>query len=182
MSEILLPSLMSTHARAAALDEAGWRARVENVAETLDIGPGTSVFDVGCGAGAFLLPLWENDYRVGGVDREAALVSLARRAMPDGRFQEGEPWEIDPAESWAVVVASQGLRACGTLDQVRGLLARMTAKAAYAVAVLGVSEGEGDGGLVIDRAQLLRALAELGIGAVQFETDPAGGFNVFAKV
>jgi trans-aconitate methyltransferase len=182
MSVMLLPSLMTTHARAATLDEEGWRERVEGVVETLDVGPGTSVFDVGCGAGAFLLPLWENDYRVGGVDRDPALLDQARRAMPDGRFLEGEPSEVDPAESWAVVVASQGLVACATPDQVRGLLARMTAKASYAVALLGVRETAEPGGLVVERAQLLRALAELGIGAVQFETDPAGGFNVFAKV
>ena len=40
----------------------------EHVAETLDIGPGTRVFEVDCGDGAFLLPLYQNGYVVGGID------------------------------------------------------------------------------------------------------------------
>lgn len=178
----VLSALMNTHPAAAGVGAPAWRERVEHVAETLDVGPGTTVFDVGCGAGAFLLPLWENRYRVGGLDEDASLLALARQAMPDGQFIVGRPWEVDPAESWQVVVASRGLDTCRTLDEARGLLARMTAKASYAVALLGIREVAGTGALVADRAQLLRWLAELGVAAVQFETGPDGRFDVFGKV
>lgn len=178
----VLSALMHSHPAATGVDESTWRERVEHVAETLDVGPGTTVFDIGCGAGAFLLPLWENHYRVGGLDEDASLLALARQAMPDGQFIVGRPWEVDPAESWQVVASSRGLDPCRSLDEARGLLARMTAKASYAVALLGVRELAGAGGLVADRAQVLRWLAELGVAAVQFETRPDGRFDVFGKV
>ena len=49
----------------------------EYVAETLDIGPGTRVFEVDCGDGAFLFPFYSNGYVVGGIDADMACVKLA---------------------------------------------------------------------------------------------------------
>lgn len=161
--------------------EPAWRAFVEHVAESLDVGPGTSVFDVGCGAGAFVYPLWENGYVVGGVDVTEERVALARNAMPQGRFAVGTPAAFDPAEPWDVVVASRGFADCIDLDQVRGMLARMVAKATHAVAVLNVAESAW-AGAPDHRAALLRMLAEIGVTTVQFEYAAAGRFHAYAKV
>jgi SAM-dependent methyltransferase len=159
-----------------------WRDFVEHVVETLDVGPGTSVWDVGCGSGAFLYPLWENGYVVGGVDTASELIGHARTAMPQGVFALGDPTALDPADPWDVVVASRGLVGLPDVDTVRGVLARMAAKATHAIAVLGIPEeglaDEGAGG----RSALLRILAEIGLTAVQFEEAAGGRFNVFAKV
>lgn len=160
-------------------DEGAWREFVEHVAETLDIGPGTSVFDVGCGSGAFLFPLWENGYVVGGIDPSEALVELALGAMPGQRIAPGSPWDLDPAEAWDVVVASGGLRATGP-DRGRAMLARMVAKARHAVALLDLPDEPPE--TSPSRAALLRMLAEIGAGAVQFEAAPGGRFHVFARL
>lgn len=169
------------HASPSDLD--AWYTLVEHVAETLDVGPGTRIFDVSCGAGAFLLPLFENGYVVGGADASAANVDLARRAMPAGRFLTGRVAELDPADPWDVVLASRGFAGCKGADDVRGALARMTAKATHAVAVLAVRES-GDTGddPVLGRAWLLRELAALGATAVQFEDDGGGRYRLFARV
>jgi trans-aconitate methyltransferase len=151
-----------------------------HVVESLDVGPGTRIWDVGCGAGAFLYPLWENGYVVGGVDDSAARIALARRAMPQGVFVVGQPSAVDPAEPWDVVVASRGFAACADLDQARGLLARMAAKATHAVAILNVPEAGEPGATA--RAGLLRMLAEIGVTAVQFESAAGGRFHTYAKV
>ena len=62
----------------AGFDEERWLAFVERVAESLNMGPGTRVWDVTCGAGSFLLPLHLNGYVVGGNDASADLLALAR--------------------------------------------------------------------------------------------------------
>mgnify|MGYP003345426036 CR=1 FL=1 len=82
-----------------------WYDFVEHVAETLDIGPGTSVFAIGCRGGALVLPLAENGYEVGGLDASVGHVATTRRAMPAGAFVVGDPMTVDPAERWDVVVA-----------------------------------------------------------------------------
>jgi trans-aconitate methyltransferase len=161
----------------AGFDEDTWPAFVERVAETLNVGPGTRVWDVTCGAGSFLLPLHLNGYVVGGNDASSDALALARHAMPEGRFAFGDPMDLDPAEPWDVVVASRGLASCQTREETRALLARMAAKATHAIALLRVDEMHGP---VPDRATLLQLLAEIGVSAVEFEGD--GRLNVYARV
>jgi SAM-dependent methyltransferase len=177
-----LEALLAAEGSVARDPEPAWRDFVEHVVESLDVGPGTGIWDVGCGAGAFLYPLWENGYIVGGVDDRADRIALARAAMPQGRFVVGEPTAVDPAEPWDVVIASRGFAACTDVDQARGLLARMAAKATHAVAILNLPEADDPGGSPAARAGLLRMLAEIGVTAVQFETAAGGRFHTYAKV
>lgn len=156
----------------------------EHVAETLDVGPGTRVFEVDCGGGEFLLPLHLNGYVVGGIDADPAAIGRAIAAMPDGIFQVGAASALDPAVPWDVVICrSFGAqsRASAEADYMRGLLARMFAKATHAVAVLDVPDQR--------RKWMLHALAEIGAQAIHFEAAtsdgrPASGetFHVFARV
>jgi hypothetical protein len=155
-------------------------ALAEHVAETLDIGPGTRVFEVDCGDGAFLFPLHANGYIVGGIDGDPAAIATAIAAMPDGIFQVGMASALDPGVPWDVVVCRSFSGAPDT-DYMRGLLARMFAKATHAIALLDVPE---------DRRQwMLHALAEIGANAIQMEqpkigvsADTGNVFNVFARV
>ena len=167
----------------------------EYVAETLDVGPGTRVYEVGCGDGAFLLPLHDNGYIVGGMDGDPDAIARARSAMPDGIFQVGVDAALDPSVPWDVVMCrSFGARtdltaiAVAGADQMRGLLARMFAKATHAIAVLDVPEER--------RKWMLHALAEIGANAIQMEqpkpldrdevlserSESKDVFNVFARV
>ena len=150
---------------------------VEYVAETLDIGPGTEVFEVACAAGEFLLPLHDNGFIVGGIDADPLLIAQARAAMPGGQFVPGTPAELDPAQPWQVVIC----RSFGTfpnVDYARGVLARMAAKATHAVAILDVPEAR------YDRRWMLHAFAEIGVSAVQMETmkNKEARYHVFARL
>jgi hypothetical protein len=103
--------------------------------------------------------------------------------MPEGEFVVDRPATLQPAEPWDVVVASRGLPGCTDVDQARGLLARMAAKATHAVAVLNLSEEGGhDGAVSIEQSRLLRMLVETGVTAIQFEGAGAGRFHVYARV
>ena len=144
----------------------------EHVAETLDIGPGTRVFEVDCGDGGFLVPFYENGYVVGGTDGDPAMIERAIAAMPDGLFTVGMAPALDPAVPWDVVVcrslSSQSAEALAKAD-MRGLVARMFAKATHGIALLNVPEKH--------HRALLHALAEVGAKAVQIEKN-----DLFARV
>ena len=140
----------------------------EHVAETLDIGPGTRVFEVDCGDGDFLLPFYSNGYIVGGTDGDPAAIEHALEAMPEGLFSVGMASALDPALPWDVVVC-RSLSGAPDLDYMRGLLARMFAKATHAIALLNVPEKS--------HRPLMHALAEVGAKAIQIEGD-----NLFARV
>lgn len=156
----------------------------EYVAETLDVGPGTRVFEVGCGDGAFLLPLHDNGYIVGGIDGDPDAIAQASAAMPHGIFQVGVDAALDPGVPWDVVICrffgtrSELTAIASEADQMRGLLARMFAKATHAIAVLDVPEEK--------RQWMLHALAEIGANAIQMEQPKFASqeyvFHVFARV
>ncbi len=161
----------------------GWIELAEHVAEILDVGPGTRVFEVDCGDGAFLLPLHQNGYIVGGIDGDRRAIEQAIAAMPGGTFQIGMASALDPAVPWDVVVCrlsrGESLAEVGApdLDYLRGLLARMFAKATHAIAVLDVPEER--------RQWMLHALTEIGANAIQFESGKNSArqnFDVFARV
>ena len=140
----------------------------EYVAETLDIGPGTRVFEVDCGDGAFLVPLYSNGYIVGGTDGDPTAIEHALEAMPEGLFTVGMASALDPAMPWDVVVC-RSLSGAPDLDYMRGLVARMFAKATHGIALLNAPEKS--------HRALMRALAEVGAKAIQIESN-----NLFARV
>lgn len=117
-----------------------WREFVRRVSSTLEIAPGASVFEVGCGAGAFLYELYETGCMVGGIDQSAALVSYARQAMPRGRFAVGEATSIDPDDPYDVVVSCGVFLYFPTLEYARTVIAQMAAKARRAIAILDVPD------------------------------------------
>ena len=142
------------------------------MAETLDIGPGTRVFEVDCGDGALLLPFYANGYVVGGTDGDAAMIERAIAAMPEGLFPVGMASALDPAVPWDVVLcrslSSKSAEDLAKAD-MRGLVARMFAKATHAIALLNVPDQH--------HRALLHALAEVGARAVQIEKN-----DLFARV
>jgi trans-aconitate methyltransferase len=146
----------------------------EHVAEILDVGPGTRVFEVDCGEGEFLYPLHQNGYIVGGIDGDPRAIERAIAAMPNAIFQVGTATALDPGVPWDVVIC-RSFAGAPDVGYMRGLLARMFAKATHAIAILDVPN---------DRQQwMLHALAEIGANAIQFEADAANEtVNVFARV
>jgi hypothetical protein len=142
------------------------------VAETLDIGPGTRVFEVDCGDGAFLSPFHQNGFIVGGIDGDPSMIERAIATMPDGLFTVAPASELDPAVPWDVVIHRWPSRPSAeplAKADIRGLVARMFAKATHAIALLNVPEKQ--------HQALLHALAEAGARAIQIE-----GHDVFARV
>lgn len=120
--------------------ERAWRDFVGRTARTLGLERGSRVFEVGCGAGAFLYPLAEMGCRVGGLDQSAALVGFAAGAMPDGRWQQGEAAALDVTERDDAVVACGVFMYFSTPDYAREVMARMVAKATSWVAILDVPD------------------------------------------
>jgi trans-aconitate methyltransferase len=140
----------------------------EHVAETLDMGPGTRVFEVDCGVGDFLFPFYMNGYLVGGIDADADAIEQARVAMPNGTFQVATAATLDPAVPWDVVVC-RSLSSAPSTNFTRGLVARMLAKATHAIVLLDVPAQ--------DHQSLMHALAEAGAQAIQIEDT-----SIFARV
>lgn len=82
-----------------------WQEYTCRISEKLGMQSGDSVFEVGCGAGAFLYALRQQySLKVGGLDYAAGLIEAAQQAMPDGDFsaQSAHTMAIDPQYDFVI--------------------------------------------------------------------------------
>lgn len=64
-----------------------WLEYVSHVKSRLNICPGQRLLEVGCGAGAFLLPFAVEGVNVCGIDYSEELIDIAKSAVPRGLFK-----------------------------------------------------------------------------------------------
>jgi SAM-dependent methyltransferase len=138
-----------------SVSEDSWRAFVRSAAADLAVAPGESVFEVGCGAGAFLLDLYERGVTVAGIDQSAALVGFAREAMPNGRFAVADAAAFDADKPYDVVVACGVFLYFPDLTYASEVIGRMCRKARRAVGIFDTPDlAKRDAALALRRASM----------------------------
>lgn len=120
--------------------ERAWRAFARSVADRFGLGPGNSVLEIGCGAGAFLLDFYERGITVAGVDRSRTLVDYARAAMPGARFDVSDALSFDVSARYDVVLSCGVYLYFESLEYAREVTRRMASIATRGVAVLDVGD------------------------------------------
>jgi 2-polyprenyl-3-methyl-5-hydroxy-6-metoxy-1,4-benzoquinol methylase len=118
------------------IQEQAWRDYVAVIARRLALKAGHRVFEVGCGAGAFLLPLTEAGCQVGGLDYSETLLGMARSMIDLQDAQIGEARHLSTEPTYDVVISSGVFFYFPDLAYAREVLARMVQKADRAIAVL----------------------------------------------
>lgn len=125
---------------AGTISPKDWRENARIISGRLGLEDNMSVFEVGCGSGAFLKSLLEmHDLKVGGIDYAEGLLSTARKAIPDGDFTCDEASRLDIEQKYDFVI-SNGVFHYMTLDYAVEVLKRMLQKAKSGVAVLEVPD------------------------------------------
>ena len=110
------------------------------VAKRLGLAEGMSVYEVGCGAGAFLYSLRERlpQLRVGGCDYAENLVRIAARQFPAGEFVAAEAASISTDPKYDIVLSNGVFHYFPDLDYARRVVERMIEKSNSVIAVLDV--------------------------------------------
>jgi SAM-dependent methyltransferase len=94
------------------LSPAGWAAPLyARALDAADVGPGTSLLELGCGTGDFAAAALGRGARVVGVDVSADAVRLATAAVPGASFRVGDAHDLGPVDAlggpFSVVAAIQ---------------------------------------------------------------------------
>jgi len=118
-----------------AIDATEWRANARRVAALLGIQTGESVFEIGCGSGAFLLALREvSECEVAGADYSAGLIAAARKVFPTSRFEVSNATELDTEVRFDVVISHSMFHYLNLNDAAK-VIRRMLSKARRAVGI-----------------------------------------------
>ena len=125
---------------AGTISSEDWRVNSKLIAEKLGVRNNMSVFEVGCGSGAFLKSLQEiYELKVGGIDYAEELLETAKKAMPDGDFKFSEACQLDTTQKYDFVI-SNGVFHYMPLDYAKKTLELMLGKMTHGVAILEVPD------------------------------------------
>ena len=126
-----------------AMLENDWNTYVDVVAKRVGLSEGDSVFDVGCGSGAFLFPFHLKGNAVGGIDYSAALIEVAQLYMPERR----EEFSVLDAKEFSeipidIVVANHVIHYFSSLNDAEIVVSKMLRKSVKAVYISGVPDAD----------------------------------------
>jgi trans-aconitate methyltransferase len=123
-----------------SVEEQAWRQFVHRTAATIGITAGSTVYDVGCGAGAYLYELYQQGCEVAGLDASSALICYAQEIMPNGRWEIADAAELNESERYDFVVACGVFLYFPSLEYAKDVLRLMVLKARRGVMVLDVPD------------------------------------------
>lgn len=124
----------------ASISDRAWRLYVKDWAAKLGMGSGSSVFEVGCGAGAFLQVLKEMGCSVGGCDFSSSQIALARSALPDSELHVCEAQDIANIGTWDFVVANGVFMYFPTLQYAAEVCKLMCKSSLKGIAILDIPD------------------------------------------
>ena len=113
-----------------------WTSYTERVLGLLGAEARHSIYEVGCGAGAFLMPVRELGLSIAGSDYSATSVTAASKALPDGQFDCCEARDVPPLPEYDFVIANSVFFYFKDLDYAESVLRTMVDKARLGVAIL----------------------------------------------
>ena len=121
-----------------AFNAHNWIEYVESFKAMIPIKPYDSVFEFGCGCGAFLKPLYDNGHDVGGVDYSEVLISVAKVSMANAELQLQNVDKPCGAKPYDIVMSHSVFQYFESLEYASLVSRNMLAKSSKKVAILDI--------------------------------------------
>lgn len=117
-----------------------WIDYTKSLYDRLGIETDDAIYDVGCGSGAFVYPLYLQNHQVGGLDYSSILTSLARTIMKDSDFSVIEALQMDSKNRYDIVLSHSVFFYFKDLEYAKQVLLKMIQKSNKAVAILDIND------------------------------------------
>ncbi|MDP3744463.1 MAG: class I SAM-dependent methyltransferase [Methylotenera sp.] len=125
---------------AGRIEAADWQTYAGVIAQKLALKDGDSIYELGCGAGAFLFALRQlHTLKVGGLDYSSALIETATRAMPDGHFIAEEAKSVETETQYDYVISNSVFHYF-SYEYAAAVIASMVKKSKVAVAIMEIPD------------------------------------------
>ena len=115
-----------------------WVKYVTSFKKTIPINPSDSIFEFGCGCGAFLLPFYEMGHAVGGIDYSETLIKIAKTVMDKGDLEVNNAKDTSADTIYDLVLSHSVFQYFESLDFAKTVCCNMLKKSAGKVAILDV--------------------------------------------
>ena len=122
------------------MKENNWINYVNNVIKRYGLDDGNSIFEVGCGSGAFLYPFYNLNYKISGIDFSKNLVSIANRIfeLKTDKIKSCDADKLDCSSKFHYVVSNHVFHYFRSLNYSFEVLEKMFLKSSKKVILLGL--------------------------------------------
>jgi histidinol-phosphate/aromatic aminotransferase/cobyric acid decarboxylase-like protein/choline kinase/ubiquinone/menaquinone biosynthesis C-methylase UbiE len=117
-----------------------WKQYIEFLTDKMGIRDGDSIFEVGCGCGAFLYLFHHSGHRVGGIDYSEPMINKARSIMANADFTVCDAINLDCNEKYDFIVANSVFFYFPDYEYSKEVLRKMINKSNKAVLVLDIPD------------------------------------------
>jgi ubiquinone/menaquinone biosynthesis C-methylase UbiE len=142
ISKIILESLIKADgfdSGAGSFSVDDWMKYTNEFYHVLKIKNTDSIYDIGCGSGAFVYPLYLKKHTVGGLDYSKILIDLANTIMQDSDFINNESINVKD-DRYDIVLSHSVFHYFKDLDYAKKTIKKMINKANKKIAILDVND------------------------------------------
>ena len=143
VNKIILESLIKADgfdSGAGSFTVDDWLVYTKELLYKLNIKQGESIYDIGCGSGAFVYPLYLEKHRVGGIDYSMTLINLANTIFPNEDFVYNEAINIDYNKKYDFIISHSVFHYFEHLDYAKKVIKNMIKKSNKKIAIFDVND------------------------------------------
>ena len=82
-----------------------WQNYIQDISKQVYLKDTDTIFEIGCGAGAFIYPFFLKGHKVGGIDYSKSMVNLAKITMPGMVFESKDAVQFETSYKYDIVPA-----------------------------------------------------------------------------
>lgn len=101
-----------------------------------------TIFEIGCGSGAFLYPWYIDGFKVSGIDFSESLIQGAKALMPDGNWEVCDALEVDITKKHDFVMSYGVFLYFPDLSYAEKIVVKMLTKAKKAVCIFDIPDAD----------------------------------------
>jgi len=125
---------------AGAISTADWLSYNKWIYEKIEVKSKYSLYDVGCGAGAFLYPFYIKGHIVGGIDYAKRSIQLAKSIMPKMNFEQNEALKLNTNIKYDVVFSNSVFQYFDDYSYAENVIIKMVMKAKKNIVILDIND------------------------------------------
>lgn len=125
---------------AGKIDENNWNNYIMYIKSKIGIASDDSIFEVGCGSGAFLYLFFVGGQKVGGIDYSEPLIEKAKSIFTGMNFKLCEASNLDTDERFDIVISNGAFHYFKSYEYANVVLEKMLTKAKSRIAVLEIPD------------------------------------------
>lgn len=123
---------------AGFISQKSWESYVNKTNKAIGTKENDTIFEVGCGSGAFLYPLFKKGHLVGGIDYSTSLIVKATSVLTGMSFSKVEASQLCTKEKFDILLSNSVFHYFPNLEYAEAVLDKMIEKSNRKVAILEV--------------------------------------------